>query len=45
MNLLLPLQLLAPWIGVWLGRVLQEQIDYLKTETFSGRRWGPRESC
>ena len=31
-NLQLPLQFLAAWIGVWLGRVLQEQVDYLKEE-------------
>ena len=31
-NLPLPLQFLAAWIGVWLGRVLQEQVDYLKAE-------------
>ena len=28
----LPLQFLAAWIGVWLGRVLQAQVDYLKAE-------------
>jgi hypothetical protein len=28
----LPLQFLAAWIAVWLGRVLQEQVDYLKAE-------------
>jgi hypothetical protein len=28
----LPLQLLAVWFGVWLSRVLQEQVDYLKAE-------------
>ena len=32
-NLPLQLQFLAAWIGVWLGRVLQEQVDYLKAET------------
>ena len=31
-NLPLPLQFLAAWIGVWLGRVLQAQVDYLKAE-------------
>ena len=28
----LPLQFLAAWLAVWLGRVLQEQVDYLKAE-------------
>jgi hypothetical protein len=28
----LPLQFLAAWLAVWLGRVLQRQIDYLKEE-------------
>jgi transposase InsO family protein len=32
LNLPLPLQFLAAWIGVWLGRVLQGQVDYLKAE-------------
>lgn len=32
LNLPFPLQLLAAWIGVWLGWVLQEQVDYLKAE-------------
>jgi putative transposase len=32
LNLPLPLQFLAAWIGVWLGRVLQAQVDYLKAE-------------
>jgi hypothetical protein len=27
-----PLQFLAAWLAVWLGRVLQEQVDYLKAE-------------
>ena len=31
-HLPLPLQFLAAWIGVWLGRVLQEQVDYLNAE-------------
>ena len=33
LNLPLPLQFLAARIGVWLGRVLQAQVDYLKAET------------
>jgi transposase InsO family protein len=28
----LPLQFLAAWLAVWLKRVLQEQVDYLKAE-------------
>jgi putative transposase len=32
LNLPLPLQFLAAWLAVWMGRVLQEQIDYLKQE-------------
>jgi hypothetical protein len=32
LNLPLPLRFLAAWIGVWLGRVLQTQVDYLKAE-------------
>jgi hypothetical protein len=28
----LPVQFLAAWLAVWLGRVLQRQIDYLKEE-------------
>jgi hypothetical protein len=32
LNLPLPPQFLAAWIGVWLGRVLQAQVDYLKAE-------------
>jgi len=32
MNLPLPLQCLAAQIGVRLGRVLQEQVNYLKAE-------------
>jgi putative transposase len=32
LNLPLPLQFLAAWIGVWLGRALQAQVDYLKAE-------------
>jgi transposase InsO family protein len=32
LDLPLPLQFLAAWLAVWLGRVLQEQVDYLKAE-------------
>jgi len=32
LNLPLPLQFLAAWLAVWLGRVLQAQVDYLKAE-------------
>ena len=28
----LPLQFLAAWLAVWLQRILQQQIDYLKAE-------------
>ena len=28
----LPLQFLAAWLAVWLERVLQEQVDYLRAE-------------
>jgi hypothetical protein len=39
----LPLQFLAAWLAVWLGRVLQEQIDYLKTENLILReKAGPK---
>ena len=30
--LLLPLQFLAAWLAVWLGRVLQQEVDYLLAE-------------
>ena len=32
LDLPLPLQFLAAWLAVWLGRVLQEQVEYLKAE-------------
>ena len=32
-GLILPVQLLAAWLGVWLGRALQEQVDCLKAES------------
>ena len=28
----LPLQFLAAWLAVWLGRVLQEQVNFVKAE-------------
>jgi putative transposase len=28
----LPLQFLAAWLAVWLGRVLQQEVDYLMAE-------------
>jgi hypothetical protein len=28
----LPLQFLVAWLAVWLERVLQEQVDYLRAE-------------
>lgn len=33
LDLPLPLQFLAGWLAVWLGRVLQEQVEYLKAES------------
>jgi len=43
LNLPLPLQFLAAWIGVWLGRVLQAQINYLKAENlFLRKKLGTR---
>ena len=30
LDLPLPLQFLAAWLSVWLGRVLQEQVEYLR---------------
>jgi hypothetical protein len=32
LDLPMPLQFLAAWLAVWLGRVLQEQVEYLKAE-------------
>ena len=32
LTLPLPLQFLSAWLAVWLGRVLQEQVDFLKGE-------------
>lgn len=32
LELPLPLQFLAAWLAVWLGRVLQQQVDYLRQE-------------
>ena len=28
----LPVQFLASWLAVWLGRVLQQEVDYLMAE-------------
>ena len=42
LNLPLPLQFLAAWLAVWLGRVLQEQVDYLKAENLLLREELPR---
>ncbi len=39
----MPLQFLAAWLAVWLGRVLQEQVDYLKAENLVLReKLGPK---
>ena len=32
LELPLPLQFLAAWLAVWLGRVLQEQVEYVNAE-------------
>jgi transposase InsO family protein len=43
LDLPLPLQFLAAWLAVWLGRVLQEQVDYLKAENHLLRdKLGPK---
>ena len=43
LTLPLPLQFLAAWLAVWLGRVLQEQVDYLKAENHLLReKLGPK---
>ena len=40
LTLPLPLQFLAAWLAVWLGRVLQEQVEYLKAENLVLREVG-----
>jgi putative transposase len=43
LSLPLPLQFLAAWLAVWLGRFLQEQVDYLKAENHLLReKLGPK---
>src|SRR5664279_3206541 len=43
LELPLPLQFLAAWLAVWLGRVFQEQVDYLKAENHLLReKLGPK---
>jgi hypothetical protein len=37
LTLPLPLQFLAAWLAVWLGRTLQEQVEYLKAENLLPR--------
>jgi hypothetical protein len=37
LTLPLPLQFLAAWLAVWLGRALQEQVEYLKAENLLPR--------
>ena len=43
LTLPLPLQFLAAWLAVWLERVLQEQVEYLKAENLL-LRWKRRDS-
>jgi hypothetical protein len=38
LDLPLPLHFLAAWLAVWLGRVLQEQVEYLKAENLSAAK-------
>ena len=48
LDLPLPLQFLAAWLAVWLGRVLQEQVEYLKAENLLLREklgGRPRRYC
>jgi len=41
----LPVQFLASWLAVWLGRVLQQEVDYLMAENrVLCKRLG-RKSC
>ena len=40
LELPLPLQFLAAWLAVWLGRVLQEPIDYLNGDDLRKGRLG-----
>ena len=40
----LPLQSLAAWFAVWLGRVLQEEVDYLTAENLEPRQGPHRRS-
>ena len=43
LTLPLPLQFLAAWLAVWLGRALQEQVEYLKAENLILReKLGPK---
>jgi len=43
LTLPLPLQFLAAWLAVWLGRALQEQVEYLKAENLILReKQGPK---
>jgi hypothetical protein len=38
LTLSLPSQFLAAWLAVWLGRVLQEQVDFLGVMSRNGLR-------